>query len=163
MDGYTLNDVMDVKIESKLNSAPTDLETPDDEEADTDTDLAARAAMLAVVENIALKGSLLLNSVEYQQLRQKGFYITNIVWTVKQNEAPNDILEFDAGFEQPREGKGFKYNVRGVYRFLNGTYNKTIRQIPKDQRPPYFSLIEKTARDVLKKLLEQAAAVVKVA
>jgi hypothetical protein len=165
MSGYTLSDVKDVKVESRLNSASADLDIPEDDEADadSDTDLAARRAMLAIVENIALKGSLLLNSAEYQQLRQKGFYITNIVWTAKQNEAPYDILEFDAGFEYPREGKGFKYNVRGVYRFLNGSHNKTIRQISKDQRQPYFNLLENTARDVLKNLSEQAAARAEVA
>ena len=156
LSGYKLHNVMDVKVESKLHDPAPDLEDVDAEDEDegeeTDEGLAAKETMLSVVENIALKGSLLLSSPEYQQLRQKGFYITSIVWTAQQVESPNDIVEFDAGFELPREGKGFKYNVRGLYRNINGTPTKTLRQIPKEQKPPYFSLLEGTARRVLKSL-----------
>ena len=157
LDGYKLNDVMDIKVESKLHDpAPNLTETDEDEETsepkENIDEAVARVRMLSVVENIILKGSLLLNSAEYQQLRQKGFYITSIVWTAKQTEAPYDVIELDAGFDHPREGTGFRYNVRGVYRYFNGTPTKTLRQIPKEDRPPYFSLIERTARDVVKKL-----------
>jgi hypothetical protein len=157
MQGYQLHDVMDVKIESKLYGPNT--ETLDDsdepEEFISETEAEAKEAMMSVVENIAIKGSLLLNTPEYQQLRQKGFYITSIQWTARQKDTPFDILEFEAGFEFPREGKGFKYNVRGVYRNINGTPTKTRREIPKDQRAGFFTLIERTARRVLSELIQK--------
>ena len=84
--------------------------------------------MLSVVENIALKGQGLLSSPEYQQFKEKGFFITNIVWKSRQLDHPYNIIEFDAGFDKPREGKGFKYNVRGVYRYVNGVYTTTLRR-----------------------------------
>jgi hypothetical protein len=151
--GYRLETVTDIKVESKLHDHPVD-EDEDEDEIDENAleDKVAERAMLSVVENIALKGQGLLSAPEYQQLKEKGFFITNIVWKSRQLNNPFHIIEFDAGFEEPREGKGFKYNVRGVYRNINGAHTSTLRQIPKEEKPPYFDLLEQTARRVLRKL-----------
>jgi hypothetical protein len=155
--GYRMENVTDVKVESKLHDypPPDDLEEGDDEADETTLEeKAAERAMLSVVENIALKGQGLLSSPEYQQLKEKGFFITNIVWKSRQLDHPYHIIEFDAGFDEPREGKGFKYNVRGVYRYVNGVHTATLRQIPKEEKPPFFDLLEQTARQVLSRLTD---------
>lgn len=84
----------------------------------------------------------------------QGFFITNIVWKSRQLHHPHHIIEFDAGFNEPKDGKGFKYNVRGVYRNINGSHTSTLRQIPKEEKPPYFDLLEQTARQVLSTLTD---------
>jgi hypothetical protein len=160
--GYKMENVTDIKVESKLHDYPPDINEDGDEElneADETAleDKAAERAMLSVVENIALKGQGLLSSSEYQQLKEKGFFITNIVWKSRQLDNPYHIIEFDAGFNEPREGKGFKYNVRGVYRYVNGIHTTTLRQIPKVERPPFFDLLEQTARQVLSRLTDDSA------
>ena len=91
----------------------------------------------------------------YEQLKEKGFFITNIVWKSRQTEHPYNIIEFDAGFNEPRDGTGFKYNVRGLYWFVNGSHTTTIRQVPKEGRPPFFDLLEQTARKVLLELSDE--------
>jgi hypothetical protein len=158
--GYKMENVTDIKVESKLHDhhLPDDLEEGDDE-ADENAleDKAAERAMLSVVENIALKGQGLLSSPEYQQLKEKGFFITNIVWKSRQLDHPYHVIEFDAGFNEPREGKGFKYNVRGVYRYVNGVHTTTLRQIPKEEKPPFFDLLEQTARQVLSGLTDDSS------
>lgn len=148
--GYKLENVTDIKVESKLHEHPPDIEE-DEEDVDESSleDKIAERAMLSVVENIALKGHGLLFAPEYQALKEKGFFITNIVWKSRQLDYPYHIIEFDAGFDEPREGKGFKYNVRGVYRNINGVHTATLRQIPKEEKPPFFDLLERTARQVL--------------
>ncbi len=157
--GYKMENVTDIKVESKLHDhpPPDDLEESDDEAAENALeDKAAERAMLSVVENIALKGQGLLSSPEYQQLKEKGFFITNIVWKSRQLDHPYHIIEFDAGFNEPREGKGFKYNVRGVYRYVNGVHTTTLRQIPKEEKPAFFDLLEQTARQVLSRLTDDS-------
>jgi hypothetical protein len=159
LDGYQLENVTDIKVESKLHEAPADgiddLEDDEDGREASAEDRAAGKSMLSVVENIALKGQSLLGSTEYQQLKQKGFYITSILWKSRQEHHPYNIIEFDAGFDEPREGKGFKYNVRGVYRYQNGTHTTTLRQIPKEEKAPLLTLLERTARAVIGTLVDQ--------
>ena len=154
--GYKLENVTDIKVESGLHQhAPVDDDDAVDDDEDAIEDKVAERAMLSVVENIALRGHGLLSAPEYQQLKEKGFFITNIVWKSRQLDYPYNIIEFAAGFNEPREGTGFKYNVRGMYRFVNGTHNSTLRQIPKDERPPFFDLLEQTARKVLIELRDR--------
>lgn len=153
MPGYRLENVTDIKVESQLHEH-TDVDEDEDEtEADIEDKIAERT-MLSVVENIALKGTGLLFAPEYQQLKEKGFFITNIVWKSRQLDHPHHIIEFDAGFNEPKDGKGFKYNARGVYRNINGVHTSTLRQIPKEEKPPYFDLLERTARHVLSTLTD---------
>lgn len=151
--GYRLENVTDIKVESQLHEH-IDIDDDEDEAEAEIEDKVAERAMLSVVENIALKGTGLLFAHEYQQLKEKGFFITSIVWKSRQLDYPHHIIEFDAGFNEPKEGKGFKYNIRGVYRNINGGHTSTLRQIPKEEKPPYFDLLERTARQVLSSLTD---------
>jgi hypothetical protein len=160
--GYRLENVTDIKVDSKLHKETAEdveaTETEEDTTEDSAADKAAAQTMLSVVENVALKGQSLLGSSEYQQLKSKGFHITSIIWKSRQTEHPYNIIEFEAGFDEPREGKGFKYNVRGVYRYINGNHTATLRQIPKDDKAPLLTILERTARDVLSTLADSPPA-----
>lgn len=56
------------------------------------------------------------------------------------------------GFDDPRKGTGFKYNVKGVHRYVNGRHTTTLRPLTKDEKATLLALIEQTARRVLAEL-----------
>jgi hypothetical protein len=151
MEGYSLRNVSSIKVQSSLRSQSTSDE--DGEEEDDDDTVEAKDEMLSVVENVAMKGQSLLGTPEYQQFRQKGFYLTSITWLSQQETAPFHRFEFEAGFEEQEEGKSFRYNVRGVYRRQDdGEYTKTLRPLKEDHKQEIFPVIERTANDVLASL-----------
>ena len=82
--------------------------------------LRQQEEMLYIVEHVVLNGKMLMASPEYQQLTEKGFYVTSITWVAQQNHGPHNRIEFEAGFEHPKQGKAFRYNVRGLYRKRKG-------------------------------------------
>ncbi|MDP5009057.1 MAG: hypothetical protein NWQ13_08780, partial [Glaciimonas sp.] len=95
---------------------------PNDDEFDLEDDQnkeEAKQEALALIKNVALKGEGLLASEEYQSLQKKGFFITSIIWRSKQSSIPYPIVEFEAAFEEPDVGKGFKYRgmVKNAHRF----------------------------------------------
>lgn len=154
MQGYDLQDVMNVKVQSGNSTKPEASEN-DEDEAETEDDAIVREQMLSIVEDVALHGKALLATAEYQLLREKGFYITSITWKSKQTESPFNVLEFDAGFEEPKEGKGFRYNIRGLYRNNNGVFTTTARPLTPEQKEVIFPIIEQTALKALAKLREK--------
>jgi hypothetical protein len=152
MKGYELRDVTNVKVQSsdKPPKPPTEDEDEDAEE-EAEEEASATEQMMAVVENVALKGQALLASAEYQLLKEKGFFITSITWKSIQTESPYNIVEFEAGFEEAELGTGFRYNVRGLYRNREGEFTKTLIPLTSGHKELIFPLIEKTA---LKELAE---------
>ena len=92
-----------------------------------------------------MKGEALLASEEYQSLLKKGFFVTSIIWRAKQTSIPYPIVEFEAAFEEPETGKGFKYSVRGALNFVEGEYTKTLRPIEPEDKEKFLTLIEQTA------------------
>jgi hypothetical protein len=120
----------------------------------------ATEQMLAIVESVALHGKALLASAEYQLLREKGFFITSITWKSIQTASPYNILEFDAGFEEPKDGRGFRYNVRGLYRNRDGEFTKTLQSLTAAHKEFVFPIIEQTALRALAELRKKAASTV---
>ncbi|MNN65528.1 hypothetical protein D3C81_1810370 [compost metagenome] len=118
----------------------------------------AKEEALALVKNVALKGETLLASEEYQSLTKKGFFITSIIWRSVLRKAPQPMVEFEAAFEEPMQGKGFKYFVRGAYRLVELEYTKTIRPVTAEDKETYLGIIEETAAKVIKELRVQAQA-----
>lgn len=141
LEGFKLENVPNVRVETFDNEADDLDETDDDGEKQI-----AKQEMLAVVNHVAMKGQSLLSSAEYQQLREKGFFITYIVWRSKMDHPPHTIYEFEAGFEEAKAGRGFKYAVRGAKYFDGGTYTKTLRPVPDDQKQELLSSIEAAAK-----------------
>jgi hypothetical protein len=147
---YSLQNVTQVRIESKVAKLDaTELE----QKSTSKEKKKAEQELMGVVENVALKGQSLLTAPEYQELNKKGFYITSITWTAIHKQAPHEIVEFEATFSEPQEGKGFKYAVRGVRHVLgNGNHAKFPQPVPKHEQAPLLTLLEQTARKLLKKI-----------
>jgi hypothetical protein len=160
LEGHSLQNVSNVKVQSGFHLPELDDSTEEDgagppQAADEET-AEAEEAMLAVVDNVALHGQSLLASQEYQNLRAKGFYITSITWISNQTESPYNRVEFDAGFEEPMEGKEFRYNVRGIYRRNSkGDLTKTLRPLTDAHKQVIFPVLEQTARKVLAELRQK--------
>ncbi|WP_147363627.1 hypothetical protein [Burkholderia pseudomallei] len=106
----------------------------------------------------ALTGENLVASEMYQELKEKGFFITSITWRARQTVDPYSIVEFDAGFEDKQAAKRFRYSVHGALRFKNGSYTKHIRPIDDVEKAQLLDMIEGTARKVLAELLAKASA-----
>lgn len=141
LEGFTLNNVTSVKVEPVQKDGEKDeLDLEDDRNREH-----AEQEALALVKNVALKGEALLVSEEYQSLLKKGFFITSIIWRAKQKTIPYPIVEFEAAFEEPENGKGFKYLVRGALNYVDKEYTKTLRPIEPENKQKFLALIEHTA------------------
>jgi hypothetical protein len=148
LDGFKLDNVTSVKVEPIA-------EFFSDDELDLDDDQSkeeAKQEALALVKNVALKGETLLASEEYQSLLVKGFFITSIIWRSKFLTDPFPIVEFEAAFEQPELGKGFRYNVRGSLNLADGEYTKTLRPLDAVSKEKYLSILEKTASKTVREI-----------
>lgn len=154
LKGFSLKNVTSVKVE-RLKQEPEEgeLELEDDQESEE-----AKQEALALVKKVALKGETLLASEEYQSLAKKGFFITSIIWRSVLAKLPYPMIEFEAAFEEPMLGKGFKYFVRGAYNVVNKQYTKTIRPVESDDKDEYLSIIEDTAASIIKELRMKAPA-----
>lgn len=148
LEGFKLDNVTSVKVEpiSKLAS-DGDLDLDDDQSKEE-----AKQEALALVKNVALKGETLLASEEYQSLLKKGFFITSIIWRSKLLTDPFPIVEFEAAFEEPEHGRGFKYHVRGALNFSEGEYTKTLRPLESVDKEKYLSILEKTASSTVQSI-----------
>lgn len=154
LEGFKLDNVTSVKVEPlKKDKADDELELDDDQNREE-----AKQEALALIRNVALKGESLLASEEYQSLQKKGFFITSIIWRSKQTTQLHPIIEFEAAFDEPEAGKGFKYSVRGALNYIEGEYTKTLRPIEQEVRQEFLALIERTAHGVILKIKGEAAA-----
>lgn len=154
LKGFSLKNVTSVKVE-RLKQEPEEgeLQLEDDQESEE-----AKQEALALVKKVALKGETLLASEEYQSLAKKGFFITSIIWRSMLAKHPYPMIEFEAAFEEPMAGKGFKYFVRGAYNVVDKQYTKTIRPVDPEDKEKYLSIIEDTAADTIKELRKKAQA-----
>lgn len=136
---------------TSLKIAPSIRADGDIDATDLDEDEHAEASqeMLTIVRSMVLNGENLISSKEYQALRKRGFFITSISWKARRTAVPYDVAHLHAEFEDGDAGKGFKYSVKGAYRFQQGSYTKTIRPVNEDERKIFYVLMEETARKVL--------------
>jgi len=146
LPGYKLKGVTNLRISPSKRS---DTETDDEEDLDDDEREAASREMLVIVRSMALTGENLMASEEYQALRKRGFYITAITWRADQTTIPYDAPHLHAEFADGEAGTGFKYSVKGIYRFQEGFYTKTARPADDVERERLYGLLEATARKVL--------------
>lgn len=150
---FPLENVSRLRVaHSKSIDQGEDLDIEDDEIEE------AAEKMLGIVENVALSGENLVASEMYQELKQKGFYITSITWRARQDVDPYSKVEFDAGFEDRQAAKRFRYSVHGALRFKNGKYTKNLRHVEDAEKAVLLGMIEETARRVLADLVSAQVA-----
>lgn len=155
LPGFRLRNVMSLKVSSKLS------EDGEEDEAlgleDEDEDEAGAEMFAAVVHSMHLSGQNLVQSQEYKDLTARGFYITAISWRSEAEGKQPDIIQFDAGFQDRKQGTGFKYAIQGAFRAHKGSHRKTIVPVGDSEKAQLLALLEMTARKVLADLLKEGA------
>lgn len=148
LPGFNLRNVMSLKVSSDLSE-----EREEDETLDLEDEVEAGAEMFAaVVHSMHLSGQNLVQSPEYKNLIERGFYITEITWRSEGRGSEPDVVQFDAGFQDRKKCTGFKYSVQGVFRAYKGGHKKTIAPVDGDERLRLLGILESTARKVLEGL-----------
>jgi hypothetical protein len=146
--GFALEDVTDVKVDFG-DASPADDDLLEDTKAKVEKELQG------VVKAMALRGKSLLLSEEYKRLKSKGFFITSIQWSGRRIAGPNEIVEFDAGFDNPAAGVGYRYGVRTwITRRENNEYAKYPATIPAEEKVKLSSLLQQASMSVFREIKE---------
>jgi hypothetical protein len=150
IDGFTFNDVTSIKINADTASPSDDQyddEDMDEEDESQEQKAEAEEQMLVFIKRASLDGGGLLNSEDYKRLVEKGFFISSVVWQSVEKTTSSPKVEFEALLGKPNEGAGFKYNIRGVYRWRQDHHTLTRRPIKEDDKSKYLELVEVAARN----------------
>ena len=147
--GFTLEDVTDVKVDFGDASSV-------DAELLEDTKTKAEKEIQGVVKAMALHGKSLHLSEEYKRLKDKGFFLTSIQWSGRRIAGPNEIVEFDAGFDDPTSGVGYRYGVRTwITRRENNEYAKNPATVPADEKVKLSALLQQASMSVFHEIKEE--------
>jgi hypothetical protein len=147
LPGYQLQTVVNIKCASE------DDNIDDSFEIDIEEEIRVASEVVSKINSVALSGMNLLQSDEYQTLRRNGFFITSVTWHALQKEKPQDLLQFDISFENPREGNGFRFGVRIARRLADGGLTQDFRPLEPNRQPALWSLVERTSSNALKAIL----------
>jgi hypothetical protein len=145
------NNVLRVRVEKLEKQLGVLLEDDGEKEQ-------AKEEMLSLVRAVALNGESLLASQEYQSLRKRGFFITDITWRVRKKPPSGPIVEYEAGFDEPQLCKLFRYAVRQwKTKYDTGEDRKLFTPIPALSKDEFGRELEETAAQILRKLKEETA------
>ncbi|MCB8823288.1 hypothetical protein [Microvirga rosea] len=147
ISGYQLQTVVTIKCASEDDSIEDDFD-----DIDLETERSVESDIVIKINSVALSGMNLLQSEEYQTLKRNGFFITAVTWRALQKGKPNDLLQFDVSFEEPRQGKGFKFGVRIARRLADGSLTTDFKPLEAHRQPPMWTLVENTSSNVLEEI-----------
>ncbi|RWA81745.1 hypothetical protein [Mesorhizobium sp.] len=144
MPGYQLQTVVSIKCASRTEDTGENLEIDLEQE-----EVLVESEIVSKINSVALNGLNLLQSDEYQSLRRNGFFITAVTWRALQKEKPQDLLQLDVSFDEPRQGKGFRFGVRIARRLADGGLTSNFGRLEPNRQPPLWTLVERTSARVL--------------
>jgi hypothetical protein len=152
LPNHRLRDV--TKIDIKHNS--NDLDTPLEFEGNESyLDGESDEIPPGFIEKVSLMGIGVLESSEFIQLNEKGFFISKINWTaIDQSNSEGDMFEFEAEFGNPESCTNFEYIVKGVYRFNGETHGKSRKTLSADESNKKLKLVEEAAKNVYEKIVK---------
>lgn len=150
--GYQLQTVVNIKCAAQADDVSDEFDLDIEEESSVESEVVSK------INSVALSGMNLLQSEEYQTFKRNGFFITAVTWRSLQQEKPQDLLQFDVSFDEPREGRGFKFGVRIARRLADGNLTNDFRALEANRQPALWTLVERTSSGVLLDILSQATA-----
>jgi len=151
--GFTLHDVTHVQVDIGEAAPADDPELSEDAENEKK---AVEEEIASVVKDIALHGKALHLSPEYRRLKEKGFFLTSIHWSGRRIASPHDIVQFDAAFDNPAAGVGYKYGVRTWKVPLEtGEISKNWATIPADEKTRLSSLLQQASMTTYLKIKKE--------
>jgi len=158
IDGYRYLNVTSVRIDADpalRAGAEVDPNMAADLEADMERAEGEVLATISSVDRVSLKGSGLLSSEVFHQLKDKGFFISSIVWTMLE-KGSGTWIELEAGFEDAQAGAGFRYFIRG-HRPLSpktpGEVVKCWKAMSQEQKNELYPKIEAAAKRIADSVL----------
>ena len=160
--GFALQDVTQVQVDRKHQDETENADEADDTE---DEKKAVEEEIKGIVKDIALRGTSLHTSDEYRRLREQGYFLTSLQWSARRKNSPFEIVQFDAGFDDPFAGVGYRYGVRTWKLALeSGMYAKSWATIPAEDKVKLSSLLQQASMTVflaIKKEFQQKATTAK--
>jgi hypothetical protein len=163
IDGYKRVDVKKVSVDSEINVVQFDAESDETGEED-DVEGEEKSAEQSKVEEeiktylrrVSLDGNSVIDTKELKNFLSSGFFISRIVWDIapRKRNSGKPKAELEAVLEDPKNGTGFRYAVRGIYPYKKDkTYGK--RRKAKDlERDEILDILETTVQSVYKAVLE---------
>lgn len=114
VEGYDLDNVK--KVDVKYSSEDVEGVTDDED-------------ILGHIQKAVLNGDGVLQSAEFNQLHDSGFYITKITWYSVDSLPGGDRVEFSAGFGNPDKCTDYKYRIGQIFNAKSlSDFNVTGRQ-----------------------------------
>ena len=151
--GFALEDVTHVQID--LKNQP-ELEDPEQTDETVDEKRAVEEEIKGIVKDIALHGTSLHTSDEYKRLKDQGYFLTSVQWAARRKHSPFEVVQFDAGFNDPVAGVGYRYGVRTWRLALEtGQYAKSWTTIPSDDKRKLSSLLQQASMTVFMKIKKE--------
>ncbi|HDU8441701.1 TPA: hypothetical protein SMN10_000192 [Proteus mirabilis] len=160
MKDHDLYDVSDVYIShpilNDLKGEDSELSNNDDEsdnESDNESDIPDLGYHIS---KASLKGRGILDSEELKDLLDKEFYISRIIWTIKNKKlVDSDLIELEAQFIDSEKCKKFSYLIRGYYQYISiNEFNKNRKSFNQENERELSKLLEKTARTISDKIIK---------
>jgi hypothetical protein len=148
--GFSLEDVTHVQID--LKNTP-EIDEPELTDEAVDQRKAVEEEVKGIVKDIALNGTSIHTSDEYRRLKDQGYFLTSIQWSARRKTSPYEIVQLDAGFDDPFAGVGYKYGVRTwKIAYESGQYAKNWATIPADEKVRLSSLLQQASMTVFMKI-----------
>ncbi|MBN23679.1 MAG: hypothetical protein CL578_01345 [Alteromonadaceae bacterium] len=128
---YSLFDVLNVSVDIKHSVGQT---------------------IAGTINKATLNGKDVLQSSQFKQMHDDGFYITKIIWLSEFIEKDHTV-EFFAQFDTPETCTNFKYLVRAIYdKKVSGEYKVTSRQPEPSERTDLTRALEAASRTAMEKI-----------
>jgi hypothetical protein len=147
LSGFELADVTHVRV-SRLKDA--NIKEIDTNEIDASEEIEqTEEILIGHVSRAALDGIGLLNSEEYQNLKEKGFFISSLVWKSQEKSGSGNQVVFEASFDNPEDFTSFVYNVKGYYKRTEEGFTVTKLPFNEFEKSSYHRLVEDAAKKAL--------------
>lgn len=116
----------------------------------------SEAKLASYINKAALAGAGVLESNEFVQLHNQGFYIYKIVWTANNIGDDKSKVEFEAQFGKPDSCTDFMYSVRGIYPYNDRTsgFNVTRKSATPHENDKYNVKLRNASEKALKIVLD---------
>ncbi len=146
--GLTPETVVKISL-SRDDITPLDLDIDDAEKEDLEDN------MRQCIRKARFDGESLLETDIYQELKQKGYYLTSMRWISLENLNNPRKFEFEASFVDRGYAIVFEYSLKGVYNFKKEKYTNLITKIPEDEKKNLISRFETAANQVYTKIINE--------
>jgi hypothetical protein len=156
LSDYDFSDVTKVSVDNEIDEiefSTEDSEPGVDDDTDEDETASAKelkaevaAEVTSFLRSAALDGTGVLHSKELQQFLESGFFISKVVWQATHKVKNGNKIEIEALLENPSQGTGFRYSVKGFYPCKkDGSHTITRRQATEAVKKAVLASVEDSA------------------